>query len=94
MTRAEISNVAEETDSPVLLWEGQAAMFAAPDGGRVIRYEQDGDDQFVAIPAELVPALEMLRANPGALVAISQSPMGGMARKMIGNITRKAASSV
>jgi hypothetical protein len=83
---------AAETEAPVLLWEGQAAMFASPDGGRVIRYEQDGQDKFVAIPAELVPALEILRANPGALVAISQSPMGGMARKMVGQFTRKAAN--
>jgi hypothetical protein len=80
---------------PVLLWEGQAAMFAAPDGGRVIRYDDaDGGEQFVAIPAELVPALEMLRANPGALVAISNSPMGGMARRMVGQLTRKAADGV
>jgi hypothetical protein len=76
----------------VLLWEGTAALFASPDGGRVIRYEQDGEEQFVAIPPELVPALEMLRANPGALVAISQSPMGGVARKMVGQFTRKAAN--
>lgn len=74
----------------VPLWEGPAALFGTPDGGRVIRYEQDGQDQFVAIPAELVPALEMLRANPGALIAISQSPMGGMARRMVGQLTRKA----
>jgi hypothetical protein len=82
-----------ETDIPVLLWEGRAALFAAPDGGRVIRYETGDGEQFVAIPAELVPALEMLRANPGALVAISQSPMGGMARKMVGQFTRKAAAN-
>lgn len=87
--------VSRETElaPPVLLWEGAAAMFAAPDGGRVIRYEQDGQDQFVAIPAELVPALEMLRANPGALIAISQSPMGGMARRMVGQLTRKAEAA-
>jgi hypothetical protein len=84
-----------ETEAPVpeLLWEGQAAMFAAPDGGRVIRYDDaDGGEQFVAIPAELVPALEMLRANPGALVAISQSAMGGMARRMVGQLTKKAGN--
>ena len=81
-----------EAPVPVLLWEGQAAMFAAPDGSRVIRYEQDGQEQFVAIPGELVPALEMLKANPGALVAISQSAMGGMARRMVGKLTEKAAN--
>jgi len=81
-----------ESPAPVLLWEGQAAMFAAPDGGRVIRYEQDGAEQFVAIPAELVPALEMLRANPGALVAISQSAVGGMARRMVKRVTAEAAN--
>lgn len=83
---------AEAPAVPELLWEGQAAMFAAPDGGRVIRYEQDGQEQFVAIPAELVPALEMLKANPGALVAISQSAMGGMARRMVGQLTKKAGN--
>ena len=94
MSEQETGIVSRETGpDPVLLWEGPAAMFGAPDGGRVIRYEQDGQDQFVAIPAELVPALEMLRANPGALVAISQSPMGGMARRMVGQLTRKAAAN-
>ena len=83
----------ETVPDPVLLWEGPAAMFAAPDGGRVVRYEQDGQDQFVAIPAELVPALEMLRANPGALVAISQSATGAMARRLIGQMTRKAEAA-
>jgi hypothetical protein len=81
-----------EAPVPVLLWEGQAAMFAAPDGGRVIRYEDEAGEQFVAIPAELVPALEMLKANPGALVAISQSAMGGMARRMVGKLTEKAGN--
>jgi hypothetical protein len=80
----------QETTGPVLLWEGTAAMFASPGGGRVIRYDHDGEEKFVAIPAELVPALEMLRANPGALVAISQSPMGGLARRMVGQLTKKA----
>jgi hypothetical protein len=79
-----------EAPPPVLLWEGQAAMFAAPDGGRVIRYEQDSQDKFVAIPAELVPALQMLADNPGALLAISQSPMGGMARRLVRQATAKA----
>lgn len=81
---------AETPAGPRLLWEGQAAMFASPDGGRVIRYDDHGEDRFVAIPPELVPAMEMLRANPGALVAISQSPLGGMARRMVGQVTRKA----
>jgi hypothetical protein len=84
----------EETDGgPQLLWEGQAAMFATPDGGRVIRYEENGEDKFVALPAELVPGLEMLRANPGALVAIANSPMGGMARRMVDQMTRKAGAN-
>jgi hypothetical protein len=85
--------VSQETGpDPVLLWEGQAALFEAPDGGRVIRYDEAGEERFVAIPAELVPALDMLRANPGALVAISNSAMGGMARKMVGQLTRKAGN--
>jgi hypothetical protein len=82
-----------QTDGPVLLWEGQAAMFASPDGGRVIRYEENGQEKFVALPAELVPGLEMLRANPGALIAIANGPMGGMARRMVGTMTKKAAAS-
>lgn len=88
-----MSEMAVETtqaEGPVLLWEGQAALFASPDGGRVIRYDEGGEEKFVAIPAELVPAMEMLRANPGALVAISQSPVGGMARRLVGQVTRKA----
>jgi hypothetical protein len=88
-----MTEAVETQAGPVLLWEGQAAMFAAPDGGRVIRYEQDGEEKFVAIPAELVPALEMLRANPGALLAISQSPFGGMARKFVRRATQEAAKS-
>jgi hypothetical protein len=80
----------ENGTGPVLLWEGQAALYASPDGGRVIRYGQQGEERFVAIPAELVPAMEMLRANPAALVAISQSPMGGMARRLVGQLTRRA----
>jgi hypothetical protein len=87
-----VSETEAPAPAPVLLWEGQAAMFAAPDGGRVIRYDDAGGEQFVAIPAELVPALEMLRANPGALVAISQSAAGGLARKMVGQLTKKAAN--
>jgi hypothetical protein len=79
-----------EQAGPVLLWEGQAAMFASPDGGRVIRYDHDGEEKFVAIPAELVPALAMLAANPGALVAIGNGPLGGMARRMVAQLTRKA----
>jgi|SRR5580693_6779487 hypothetical protein len=94
MADQETGLVSRETrPDPVLLWEGPAAMFAAPDGGRVIRYEQDGEEKFVAIPGELVPALELLRANPGALIAISQSPMGGMARRMVGQLTRKAEAA-
>jgi len=83
---------ATETPTPVLLWEGQAAMFASPDGGRVIRYEAEGTERFVAIPPELVPALAMLSANPGALTAISKSPMGGIARRMVKQVTAKAAA--
>jgi hypothetical protein len=85
-----LSEAATDTQTPVLLWEGQAALFASPDGGRVIRYDQDGQEKFVAIPAELVPALAMLQANPGALTAISQGPLGGVARRMVGQLTRKA----
>jgi hypothetical protein len=89
----ETSETAPETNGgPVLLWEGTAAFFAAPDGGRVIRYDQDGEEKFIAIPAELVPALQMLAANPGALVAISQSPMGGIARRMVGRLTERAVA--
>jgi hypothetical protein len=89
-----LSAEAVEADGgPELLWEGQAAMFATPDGGRVIRYEENGEDKFVALPAELVPGLEMLRANPGALMAIANGPMGGIARRMVGQVTRKAAAN-
>lgn len=84
---------AETPAAPVPLWEGQAALFASPDGGRVIRYDDHGEDRFVAIPPELVPAMELLRANPGALVAISQSPVGGMARRLVGQVTRKAEAA-
>lgn len=88
-----MTKMTAEVPVPELLWEGKAAMFAAPDGGRIIRYDDaDGGEQFVAIPAELVPALEMLRANPGALVAISQSAMGGMARRMVGQLTKKTGN--
>ena len=80
----------EQQIVPVLLWEGQAAMFATPDGGRVIRYEENGEDKFVALPAELVPGLEMLRQNPGVLMAIASGPSGGMVRRMVGQMTRKA----
>jgi len=82
-----------EAPAPVLLWEGQAAMYAAPDGGRVIRYDLDGEEKFVAIPAELVPALNMLAANPAALVNISRSPVGGMARRMVRKVTEQAAAN-
>jgi hypothetical protein len=68
-------------------------MYAAPDGGRVIRYDLDGEEKFVAIPAELVPALNMLAANPAALVNISQSRVGGMARRMVRQVTEKAAAN-
>jgi hypothetical protein len=82
-----------EAPAPVLLWEGQAAMYAAPDGGRVIRYEHEGEEKFVAIPAELVPALNMLAANPAALINISRSPVGGMARRMVRKVTEQAAAN-
>lgn len=85
-----MSEMTPETEGPVLLWEGTAAFFARPDGGRVIRYDQDGEEKFVAIPPELVPGLEMLRANPGVLDSIGQSAVGGMARRMVGQLTRKA----
>jgi hypothetical protein len=93
--------VAEQTDEgaqitasevPVLLWEGQAAMFQRPDGGRVIRYEQDGEEKFIALPAALVPALMMLAENPGALDAIAAGPMGGVAKRMAGKFARQAAA--
>lgn len=84
----------EATDgAPELLWEGQAALFATPDGGRVIRYQENGEDKFVALPAELVPGLEMLRANPGALMAIANGPMGGMARRMVSSMIGRAAEN-
>ena len=83
---------ATETQAPTLLWEGQAAMYASPDGGRVIRYNHADEEKFVAIPPELVPALAMLSANPGALTAISKSPMGGIARRMVKQVTAKAAA--
>jgi len=83
---------ASEAPAPVLLWKGQAAMFASPDGGRIIWYDQDGEDKHVAIPAELVPALEMLRANPAALLNISNSPLGGMARRFVRKATEAAAN--
>ena len=79
-----------ETDVPVPLWEGQAAIFATPDGGRIIRYYLPGEEKFIAIPRELVPSLEMLAANPGALMAISLGPMGGVARRMAGQFMRRA----
>lgn len=78
---------------PALLWEGRAAMFAGPDGSRVIRYEVDGRDEFVALPASLVPALEMLRANPAALLNIENSPMGAMARRAAARFAKQAAGS-
>ncbi len=80
---------------PVLVAEGRFALFEAPDGGRVIRYTvMIGDDsstddgmaygpeEFLALPAELVPALEMLRANPSVLLNIASSPAGALARRM------------
>ena len=85
----------EETVAPVLLWEGQAAFFASPDGGRVIRYDQDGEEKFIAIPAVLVPSLEMLAANPGALVAISENRvLGPLAQRMAGQFTRRAEAAL
>lgn len=97
MSEAENGPVSRETGpetvpDPVLLWEGQAAMFASPDGGRVIRYEENGEEKFVALPAELVPGLEMLQANPAALVQIANGPMGSMARRMVGQLAKKAAA--
>ena len=65
-------------------------MFATPDGGRVIRYEENGEDKFVALPADFVPGLEMLRTNPGALMAIANGPLGGMARRAAGQLMKKA----
>jgi hypothetical protein len=92
---SETAGIEQETTGPVLLWEGQAAMFASPGGGRVIRYDHDGEEKFVAIPAELVPALEMLRANPGALVAISQNKvLGPMAQQMATRFARKAEAAI
>ena len=88
-----MSEMTPETEAPVLLWEGHAAMFASPDGGRVIRYEQDGEEKFVALPAELVPGLAMLQADPDVLMRISQGAMGGMARRMVGQLSRKAAAN-
>jgi hypothetical protein len=88
-----MTDVTEAPAGPVLLWEGQAAMFASPDGGRVIRYERDGEEQFVALPAELVPALQMLQANPGALVAISKGPGGAIARRMAQQFAKKAMNN-
>jgi hypothetical protein len=90
-TGAEPSAADELAATP--LWEGQAALFATPDGGRVIRYEQDGEEKFVALPAELVPGLQLLQENPGALMAIANGPMGGLARKMVAKATEKAAAS-
>jgi hypothetical protein len=81
---------ADQPELPVPLWEGPAALFAAPDGGRVIRYEADGAERFIAIPRELVPSLQMLAENPGALMAISQGPMGGLARRMTGQFLKRA----
>lgn len=73
----------EVQGGPALLAEGTFAFFASPDGGRVIRWQaQGGAEEFIALPAEMVPALEALRANPAALLAIAASPMGGIARKM------------
>jgi hypothetical protein len=36
---SEVAGIEQEPASPALLWEGAAAMFASPDGGRVIRYD-------------------------------------------------------
>lgn len=88
-----VSTESEPESEPVLLWEGPAAMFATPDGGRVIRYEEDGEEKFVMLPAELVPGLQLLRANPGALMAIANGPMGGMARRMVGQIGKRAGAA-
>ena len=73
---------------PVLVATGKFALFEAPDGGRVIRYVVEispgeyGPEEFLALPAELVPALEMLRANPSVLLNIASSPAGAIARRM------------
>lgn len=88
---AGMETAGQDTAPPVPLWEGAAALFESPDGGRVIRYEMPGgEEKFIAIPRELVPSLEMLAANPGALMAISQGPMGGMARRMVGQFAKRA----
>lgn len=77
-----------EAPAPVLIAEGEFALFQAEGGARVIRYQNRGEDgelgpeKFVAIPAEIVPALEALAANPDALMRISTGPMGAMARRM------------
>jgi hypothetical protein len=83
-------DVVEETGPP-LLWEGFAAMFATPDGGRVIRYEQNGEEKFIGIPAELVPALGILSENPGVLMNISRGPLGAMMRKRVRKMTEGLA---
>lgn len=36
---SEVAGIEQEPTGPVLLWEGQAAMFASPDGGRSIRHD-------------------------------------------------------
>jgi hypothetical protein len=84
-----MSEAETETDIPVLpepLWSGPASIYELPDGGRLIVYEEGGEDHWVPVPAELVPALEMLRVNPLALKEISESAMGGVARRMIGKM--------
>jgi hypothetical protein len=79
---------------PVPVSEGTYALFSQPDGSLVIAYWAEGasESEQVAIPAELVPALQMLRENPAALLNISNSPMGAVARRMVGQLTKKAAS--
>src|SRR6202453_4382171 len=88
-----------QADGPVLLWEGQAAMFARPDGGRGLRYEIQEEpraepaERFISLPPELTGPLEMLAANPGALDAIAQGPMGGLAKRMARHFASKAAAA-
>lgn len=81
-----MTDVAEQAPAPALLAEGTFAVYATPEGGRVITFwhAQTGDLP-VLIPAELVQAwpaaLESLRANPGLLATLLGGPVGMMARR-------------
>ena|SRR5579863_4585932 len=94
MSAAETEQVETVPEMPVPDIEGTYALFSQPDGSLIIAYWAQGADKSerVAIPAELVPALQMLRANPAALVNISNSPMGGLARRMVGRLTERAVA--